>query len=257
MHPAIIVGLILTLAAAVVGGCIWAIKKDRELKQAIAQELRLQFLPQGDPQLFSLIENLPFFQYGRSRKITNLIQGKISRRGKSIFVAIFDYQYWHGRGDTTTIDPSDTGISISSEQRGELEYQTVLFFYDQSLNLPAFRLRPEHLLDKAGNLLGFQDLNFEQFPQFSKRYHLQTQQAAAVRTLFQPNLIQYYETLKDRIATEAQGPYLLILPSTDGRQSRKILIGGMDMASRGLAADEIKPYLNLGLRLLDLCAANG
>jgi hypothetical protein len=257
MPPALIFGLMLTLVVAIVGSCIWVIKRDRELKQAVAKDLRLQFLPQGDPQLFPLIENLPFFQYGGNRKITNLLQGKMSRRGKSIFVAIFDYQYWHGRGDTTTIGPSDTGISISSERRGELQYQTVLFFYDMSLNLPAFRLRPEHVLDKAANLVGFQDLNFEQFPQFSKRYHLQTQQIAAVRNLFQPNLIQYYETLKDRIATEAQGPYLLILPSTDGRQSRKILIGGMDIASRGLAADEIKPYFNLGLRLLDLCAANG
>jgi hypothetical protein len=256
MHPAIIFGLMLALVAAIVWGCIWAVKKDRELKQAVARELKLQFLPQGDPQLFPLITNLPFFQSGGDRKITNLIQGKISRQGKSIFVAIFDYQYWRGRGDTTFVDANELGVSFSSEKRGELQYQTVLFFYDQSLDLPEFRLRPEHIVDKAGSLLGFQDLNFEQFPQFSKRYHLQTQQVAAVKELFQPNLIKCYEGLKDRIATEAKGPYLVVIPSTDGRHSQEVLVGGTSIASRGLAADEIKPYLNLGLRLIELLASN-
>lgn len=240
MQGFLIINLVIVVIAGFIGFVIYVNKKRREDLQAIARQLKLQFFPDGEESLGQFLANFDFFSQGKNRHIRNLMRGDIKRQGKTYSIAIFDYTYTIGHHDNT-----DTFV------------QTVLFFYDESLNVPAFSLRPEHIFDKLGNVFGYEDINFDEFPEFSRRYRLQSNQEGAVRSLFQPDLIKFYE--KHKICTEARGSYVLIFPAGDSRNhSQRVRMEGTRTftESRLLPPEEIRSYLTIGVQLLNLLEHN-
>jgi hypothetical protein len=210
--------------------------------QALASQLKFQYFPKGDASVEPLLSNLAFFQQGRRRKITHLIKGQIQRKGQSVTVAIFDYQYM---------------IGLPSNDDSSCFCLTALVFYDESLNLPGFELRREHLVDKAANVMGLQDINFADFPTFSKRYRLLGGMPDRIRAIFQPNIIKFYE--REKLCAEAYGSCVLIFPSDtlpNVSQSTHLENGRTHSGSRTLSATEISAHLNKGLSLLNMLAQN-
>ena len=61
------------------------------------------------------------------------------------------------------------------------------------METPSFALRPEGMLDKIGGAMGFQDIDFESHPKFSKMFVLQGPDENAVRSLFTPALLEFFE----------------------------------------------------------------
>jgi hypothetical protein len=61
------------------------------------------------------------------------------------------------------------------------------------LSLPQFRLRPENVGSKLANLFGAQDVDFEEYPDFSGKYAISADDEEAVRACFSPHLIQFLE----------------------------------------------------------------
>jgi len=206
---------------------------------AIAKELHLSFMPKGGDSFKSTLTGFDLFTEGKFRQVENLMRGNINHLNQSLSVAIFDYYY--------TIGSNDDSKTFS---------QTVLLLHDQSLNVPNFSLRPEHLFDKIGNIFGWVDINFSKFPNFSKRYRLLSNQEQKVRSLFQPDLLKFYESQK--ICTEAKGSYVLIFPfsSNENSQSTTIVNGKTFTESKLLQPNEIKTFLQTGLRLLSLLKQN-
>jgi hypothetical protein len=233
---------------AIIGGfialVIWLNKKRMQEFQAIAQALNLQFYPKGDERIAPLLVNLDFFHYGSDCKVTNLMHGRIDRGSKSVTVAIFDYQYVVGRNrDCTGISFGENSVAISSSSDDDDEYffQTLIVFHDERIDAPRFKLREEHFGHKVANFIGFEDINFPDFPVFSKRYRLDSDRVNEVRALFQPNLLKFYEGHK--ICTEANGSSVTIYPFSNNK-------------SNTLVPSQIKAYLDIGLRLLSLLERN-
>jgi hypothetical protein len=248
--------LFMALAAAIVYGCFYLVKKRREDLQLVAKQLKLEFFPKGDERIAPLLSNLEFFMYGGRRNISNLMRGKVNRSGKPISVAIFDYSFTLCMRRHNEISFDDNSISIDSDDNSETFCQTVLVFYDESLNVPGYSLRQERLWDKLANFVGFEDINFDDFPVFSKKYRLLSNQAYNIHDLFQPNLIKFYE--HNQICTEANGSYVLVFPF-DRAHSSNITVATGDKTftnSRLLQPEEIKPYLDLSLRLMNLLEKN-
>lgn len=106
----------------------------------------------------------------------NLIIGTSSRQR----TLIFDYHY--------------TLAGSKSSPRRET---TVVVFESAGLELPRFLLRPEKMIHKLGELLGFQDIDFHDFPKFSKMYLLQGDDEFAVRLLFRPEIVSFLEKQPD------------------------------------------------------------
>ena len=236
----LIAGLVIALIIGIVGGIWWLGKKRQEALVAIATDLGLTFYPKGDSSLSALLTQLDFFSYGKYRRVRNLIKGTIQQSGRDITVAIFDYYYTIGRGDNT-----------------DTFGQTVLLLYDETLQVPSFSLRPEHIFDKLGNLLGAEDINFPDAPTFSKRYRLQGNPAHLVRSLFQPNLLKFYE--REKVCSEAKSSTVAIFPSDDGNplsKSIRIQNSKTFTESRLMQPKEFKTFLNTGLRLLSLLRQN-
>jgi hypothetical protein len=71
--------------------------------------------------------------------------------------------------------------------------QTVARFESAKLNLPRFDLRPEGLMSKLVQTLGFKDIDLERWPVFSKRFQLRGEDDAAIRRCFTAPLVQYCE----------------------------------------------------------------
>ncbi|MGI9471696.1 MAG: hypothetical protein ACR2NZ_09210, partial [Rubripirellula sp.] len=84
----------------------------------------------------------------------------------------------------------------------------VMSFRSVNLDLPAFELRPESVFHRIGKVLGYQDIDFESHPEFSKRYLLRGQDEDAVRAMFTPELLSFFES-QEKVSAEASGDLLV------------------------------------------------
>jgi hypothetical protein len=106
------------------------------------------------------------------RNVRYLMQGNID----SAEVAIFDRVIISGGG----------------EGGGSEELTTVVLFESTQLSLPYFLLRPEGILGKMGSAFGDPDIDFEEFPKFSRQYLLRGTEEQ-VRIVFNSNVLSYFD----------------------------------------------------------------
>lgn len=102
--------------------------------------------------------------------------------------SLFDYTYRAGKSTVT---------------------QTLAAF-SQDLPLPPFTLRPENFLDRIGDAILHNDIDFDSHPEFSKRYVLKSPDEAGTRRLFTPSLLTYLEQLQTNWCIEGSGPTLMV-----------------------------------------------
>ena len=162
-------------------------KKRTEQFALISAELKLNFFPKGSTSLFERLKPFYLFSKGRSRKIKNLMEGEANK----VELAIFDYQYTTGGG-----------------KNSHTYRQSVLCFRSPKLYLPDFNLRPESVFHKIGGAFGYQDIDFETHPLFSKSYLLRGDNEAAIRGLFNNELLNFIES-QQKISIEGSGDQLV------------------------------------------------
>jgi hypothetical protein len=187
-----IVILLAFVAAAGVGAVIFIshrLQKNRaEAMARIAGELRLVFAPEGDEAVMSEHAALHLFSQGRSKKIRNLLRGTV----RDSNVAIFDYRYTVGGG-----------------KHQQTHDQTVISLQLQGRSLPAFSMRPEHVWHKLGSMMGYQDIDFDTNPVFSKQYLLRGPDDAAIRSVFTSRVLMFFES-EPGLCVEADGRTLIV-----------------------------------------------
>lgn len=155
-------------SVAVIGGGIylaWLYEKKRsEAFQHYAAQHDWTFEKNGHGRLEE-VSHFKLFNQGHGRRLTNVVLG--AKDGA--FVSIGDYRYTVGSGKSS-----------------RTYNQTVCAVRVPGLDLPHFFARRQLLLfDDLGRLFGGQDLNFDEDPEFSKAYVLQTQgNEARVRQYF-------------------------------------------------------------------------
>jgi len=147
----------------------------------------LSYAEKGDKALLASLDHFRLFKKGHSRRITHLVQGQANE----IDLKVFDYRYTTGGG-----------------RNASAHRQSVLLLRTPDLNLPAFTLRPEGLLDKIGAVFGLQDMDIEDRPDFSKHFILRGLDEAALRRLFRPEVLAWYET-HHGVSTEGAGQELV------------------------------------------------
>lgn len=176
--PLIILLVLLTIYLA------WRYEKKRTKRlREIADSLRFTFDEKGDDFLLSTLTQFHLFSQGRSRRILNVMKGK----SRDAHITIMDYLFTTGGGKN------------SSTYR-----QTVILFDSDTLDLPAFSLRPENFIHRIGNAFGYQDIDFDSYPEFSRMYLLQGADEEAVRNTFDYDLLSYFEKQKN-ICVEGEG----------------------------------------------------
>lgn len=112
------------------------------------------------------------FRRGHGRKLRHLVT---TPPGDPRAV-LFEYRYTISSGNSTTT-----------------YRQTVYYATGDALRLPSFSLRPENFFHRVGTIFGYQDINFEQRPGFSRMFLLRGDDEAAVRALFTDPVAEFFE----------------------------------------------------------------
>ncbi len=185
----IIFGGIGLLVVVVVGIAMWSQKKRTEAWQQVAEQLGLPYV--GDhSDVVSRCPNMKVFSRGSGRRFYNAIQGDAG----DTKITIGDYRFTTGSGKNRTT-----------------HVHTMCVLESVSLCTPHCYLRPERaIFDKLGALLGGQDINFADDPEFSSAYVLQGDTEAAVRELFDEDLRAWFtDRRSDRFHFETRSNLLV------------------------------------------------
>ena len=157
-----VVGLGVIALAVVLDRLVLVWKRRRAAWEGVAGELGLAVREAVD--LRTRFGRLAFLQRGRRPRTRIALEGLAS--GSPVLLA--DYQYTTGAGRSQSVHS-----------------QTLCLFHGAGLVLPAFTLRREHgFLDRVGELLGAQDIDFPDDPAFSRAFVLKGEDESAVRSLF-------------------------------------------------------------------------
>jgi hypothetical protein len=188
-------------------------KKRRERLKSVAESLGFTYMEKNGELLVSSLDTFHLFSQGRSKRIYNLMKGKV----RDADVTIMDYRYTTGSGkNSNTFN------------------QTVILFDSEILQLPAFALRPENVFHKLGSAFGYQDIDFDSHQEFSRKYLLRGADETAVRNTFNYDILTYCESQKN-ICLEGEGARLIFY-----RTGKRI------------SPEEIKTFLEQGLALFIL-----
>jgi len=165
-----------------IGGLLFFIAHKQAKKRSaafaqIAASLDMRFSEKSDGPIGLGLGGMSFFKKGRSKKITNLMRGAFA----DVDCLVFDYRFTTGSGKSS-----------------HTHNQTVVAFDIVGSKLPEFSSKPEHFFHKFANMLGFEDINFEEYPKFSKKYRLNGEDETSVRSIFNREVIELLENQTDK-----------------------------------------------------------
>ncbi len=167
--PVAVVGGIAGILGLILGVSFHLDKKRREQWLEIATALGFESLTAYPGELDGIRGSSQLMTTGRQRAWTNIFRRQVD----SLSVVFCDYRYTVGGGKNSTT-----------------WQQTVILFCSPSINAPQFEIKPEGWLNKVGELIGFQDIDFVESPEFSKKYVLTGSDEAAIRDFLRPEILQ-------------------------------------------------------------------
>lgn len=126
-----------------------------------------------------------------SRKSGGYVRNLMRGTSDGLVVKVFDYKYSNGRGDP------DRGA------------HTVIFFRSAELALPAFTVRRKNLFHRIAALFGYRGIRITNHPTFRANYLLRGKDEAAVRRLFDDDVVSHFERGKT-LSAEADGIWFML-----------------------------------------------
>lgn len=186
-------------------------KKRREALRAFADMNGFEFEQKiSGPEAIGL-PTIELFNRGHSKRTSNALIGQVE--GSDI--RVLDYRY-----------------TVGSGKNSSTSHQTVVAISTSGAPLPDFTLAPEHFFHKIGQAFGYQDIDFDMFPEFSKRYLLRGEDEPTIRALFDGRVIDaYMNGLGCNV--EVRGGWLVVFK-----------------AGKRLKTEEIQPRIEAGFGFL-------
>jgi hypothetical protein len=168
------------VAVAVVLLNLYALKRRRQGLERAGLEMGFVFDAEATTVAGQPFLSLPLLTH--QTKLSNVLRGAV------------------GSGEAVLLD-----VRVGSGKQART--QTVACFRLAGKRLPRFEMRPENVFDKIGARFGLQDIDFEASAEFSKSYLLRSAEEAAVRALFHPGLLMFFEQHKGW-CVEGEGEWL-------------------------------------------------
>lgn len=182
------IAVFVVLFAVIMVAAYWYEKQRSKALKQEADKLGFEFVEDPSDDFMSNFGQFHLFSQGHSKDVINRMQGQ--RNGN--YIRIFGYSYTVGYGKHKTT-----------------ANQTVIAFRSDNIELPNFVLRPESFLHKIGKVFGMEDINFYDYPEFSKMFLLKGENEQAVRDLFSSEVIQFFQQHQG-ISVEADGNTLIV-----------------------------------------------
>jgi len=166
--------LLLGLVVLMIAVVIVTSRRERERTEAlrrVAETTGLAFEPKADLAAVRSLGEVQLFARGHSKRVTNLMTGRVGDQQ----AAIFDYRYTigSGKGQHSTL-------------------QTVVILPSVKGSLPDLQMAPENPLLRIAEAFGYQDIDIESSPEFSRRYVLRGADEAAIRAALYPGATSYF-----------------------------------------------------------------
>lgn len=156
----------------------------------VALAAGMDFFKTDDHGMLEHLEGFALCSSGRRKEIKNIMVKFDPELGFDM--RIFDYRYVVGGGNSTR--------SVK---------QTVFYLYSENLNLPGFLMKPETFFQQIGNFLGLsKDINFEEYPEFSKQYFLKGDAEDSIRSKFNDDLLHFF-TIEKNWSLEGRNYFML------------------------------------------------
>jgi len=123
--------------------------------------------------------------------------------------------------DHDRIDVSDITLTEGSMDDREDTHITLVHVSEIDVAIPEFSLEPEGLWSKWSELSGGRDLDFHEYPVFSKKYYLRSETEEVVRQFFSESIIRFLEN-REEMHIECHRNKLLFYKKRDVLQSSEI-----------------------------------
>lgn len=166
---------------------IWEKKRTSKLRM-IAQGLGLDFAEEDVLTLIPGYEDFSLMSKGHGRKIINRMSG-VSAYGEPV---LFGYKYTTGSGKNSST------------------YSQTVAWIRFKRALPDFEMKPENLLHKIADVIGYPDIDFRDRPGFSKQYHLKGDDASGELSSLFSHLVTGYFEEHEGLCIEVRGTNMLI-----------------------------------------------
>lgn len=147
-------------------------KKRKEELNRVSRKAGFSYSLKPPKDLLVTLEHFALLKKGHSRRAYNVLEGKWD----GVKWVVFDYNYTEGSG-----------------KNSRTYRQTVAYADVERVKLPRFYLAPETFFHKIGQVFGLKDIDFERNPEFSKEYLLRGSDEEAVRKLFNPGVLHFFE----------------------------------------------------------------
>jgi hypothetical protein len=168
--------IIVVAAGLVTAGVAMAlrgsVKQRAEAMHQMAERLGWGYREEVPLDAVPDLKRYELFRRGNSRELSHLMTSPVGDPR----AAVFEYTYTVSNGEST------------STYR-----QTVFYATRDHLALPSFSLRPERFYHRVGTLFGFQDVNLDAHPEFSRMFLLRGEDEAAVRAAFSRRVAEFFE----------------------------------------------------------------
>jgi hypothetical protein len=180
------------IAASLAVGILVVTAKRREQQRtesvrAVAERLGWGFLEDVPFKSIPDLDRFELFRSGHSKKLKNLMTSPAGGRR----AVVFEYAYTTGAG-----------------QSQSTHRQTVFYATSDSLDLPSFSLRPEHFFHRVAGAFGYQDIDIERRPEFSRLFLLRGEDEGRVRGMFSDAVAEFFER-RPRTCAAGMGRELL------------------------------------------------
>ena len=189
MEGLLVVGIFVAVFVLAGGMMYWSYVANKKRIEGFEQEaeaMGLNFTQQPADSFMAHYGHFKLFNRGRRRGVSNLIEGDSG----DVTLRIFDYKFTTGSGKQTR-HHAQTIASLKSSQ----------------LNIPSLTIHPEGFLSRVGSKMGFQDIDFDSHPTFSKMFVLKGDNEEAIRNFLTPAALEYFEAHQG-ISLEASGDTL-------------------------------------------------
>jgi hypothetical protein len=163
-------------------------KRRLQEMEFVATKLNSSFRLKDDFGLRNMLMDFKLFRTGGSKGITNIIWNK----SEELEWYVFDYKY--------VISTGNSARRIS---------QTVFFMDSKKLGLPEFSMKPENLLHRIGTWLGWDDIDFMEYPKFSDQYFLKGENESFIRKSFDEGVLKLF-SIEKGWWMEGLGYYLIL-----------------------------------------------
>ncbi len=168
--------------------------------QELAEALGFEFLPLAGLEILKQLPRFQLLTAGRNQQVTNLLSGST----ESTQVMIFDWRYMTGGG-----------------KHSASHLTTVVAIQSVDLDLAPFYCRPETVLDWLGLTFDGKDIDFEDRPVFSKKFHLHGSNETQVRQLFDVEVCEFFELHPEAYA-EGRRDWLIYYQNDKGISPDKL-----------------------------------